>query len=273
MQLSILIPTYNYDCQALIDQLNRQARAMAIEYEIIVLNDASTIDLHLKECIQIDLEQNAGRARGRNILAERARYRYLLFIDSDSMPASQDYLKRWTERAKEGCVIMGGRVYDKAKDREHSLLPNYGKRERNRREGISHAPFTSPNFLIDRRVFERVRFNERFRGYGHEDTIFGIELNRAGIEYSTTDNPVVHRHIESNTEFLGKVRESLDTLRETVSDYPELREISQIERVSGRLNLRCLRFLLPKIERHLRKHGSVLLMQIYKLIYYSTIRR
>lgn len=272
MELSILIPTYNYDCQPLVDELNRQAEALNLEYEIIVLNDASTMDLHFSGCRQIDLETNAGRARGRNTLAENAKYSYLLFIDSDSMPAGSDYLRRWTELATEGCVIMGGRVYNEPTDREHSLLPKYGKRERNRREGVTHASFTSPNFLIDKQVFNKVKFNEEIVKYGHEDTIFGIELHRLGIEYSATDNPVIHCHIESNEDFLDKTTTSLLMLFAYYKEYPELHQLSKVDRLSRLFCFNIFGCFLRDMRLYLSKHGNVALFQFYKLVYYSVTK-
>ena len=41
--LSILIPTYNYDCSRLIRDLQAQAEQAGIDYEIIVADDASPI--------------------------------------------------------------------------------------------------------------------------------------------------------------------------------------------------------------------------------------
>ena len=43
--LSILIPTYNYDCYDLVKELHRQATELNIEFEIIVADDCSTINI------------------------------------------------------------------------------------------------------------------------------------------------------------------------------------------------------------------------------------
>lgn len=40
--LSILIPTYNFDCSAFVQVLSDQAEALHIPYEIIVCDDGST---------------------------------------------------------------------------------------------------------------------------------------------------------------------------------------------------------------------------------------
>jgi glycosyltransferase involved in cell wall biosynthesis len=63
--LSILIPTYNYDCTHLVSDLHQQADLLGIDYEIIVADDASPISLYkeknreinaLPHCRLIELE-------------------------------------------------------------------------------------------------------------------------------------------------------------------------------------------------------------------------
>ena len=39
--LSILIPTYQYDCSRLVNDLHLQAQQLGVPYEIIVADDAS----------------------------------------------------------------------------------------------------------------------------------------------------------------------------------------------------------------------------------------
>lgn len=274
--LSILIPTYNYDCQPLIDALNIQAQSLNVVYEIIVLNDASTVPFSFTGCATIDMERNVGRAAGRNILAKTARYPYLLFIDSDSLPARTDYLECFVRIINENpspLVVSGGRVYRPATDVAHSLLPAYGIRERVTTEGTSDAPFMSPNFVIDRETFLSTLFDESFKGYGHEDTVFGISLLRKGIRYRVTDNPVVHCHIESNADFLRKNREALRTLHSLAlsGSYPELRDISRMVRHTSRLPLRLPHSLSLIVGRILLRHPRPWLLQLYKYLYYCTL--
>ena len=40
--LSILIPTYNFDCSVFVQALSNQAEALHVPYEIIVCDDGST---------------------------------------------------------------------------------------------------------------------------------------------------------------------------------------------------------------------------------------
>ena len=289
--LSILIPTYNYDCQGLVDALNVQARELGVQYEIIVFDDTSTERFEFRDCRVIRSERNVGRAAGRNALARAARFEYLLYIDSDSMPARGDYLRRYVERIERklqdaACrvstpqvlVISGGRVYRKAEDVEHSLLPAYGRRERVVRECQPMAPFMSPNFLIDRATMLAHPFDESFRGYGHEDTLFGIELMLAGIRYTVIDNPVVHCHIETNAEFLRKNREALRTLKKMAEGRDgvgcvctELRQVSKMVRWSRFVPFRLPMGLAVLMEKVILRWPTDRLLQVYKFLYYNAL--
>lgn len=89
--LSILIPTYNYVCVKLVTDLQQQAERLECPYEILVADDASE-DAFKREnrkingipgCKYIELQENVGRSRIRNILGRLARYDFFLFLDCD----------------------------------------------------------------------------------------------------------------------------------------------------------------------------------------------
>ena len=100
--LSILIPTYNCDCTRLVKELYSQAEHADVDYEIIVADDASPMVEHkmknreinaLPHCRLIELEENIGRARIRNRLADEARHEWLLFMDADAEVISDDFIE------------------------------------------------------------------------------------------------------------------------------------------------------------------------------------
>ena len=88
--LSILLPTYNCDCTALISELQRQCVAEGTNFEIIVADDASpdkrfiiknrTIS-NLDGVLYIEREQNVGRSAIRNYLVSQSSKEWILFID------------------------------------------------------------------------------------------------------------------------------------------------------------------------------------------------
>lgn len=265
--LSILIPTYNYNPQKLVDELNRQASGLGIKYEILVLDDASTIAMELTGCKVIEMAHNVGRAKGRNILASRAQYPYLLFLDSDSMPANDDFLKRYIDNARPDIVLAGGRIYH---PQPGSLLTLYGAKERNPEQmqtsDKKRFPFLSPNFLIDAELFNVVQFESKLTQYGHEDTVFGIELTRHGIPYCRFDNPVYHEHIESNEEYLSKVELAMQTFRSLFTRYPELLEYPIV-----RYSAYVPSLPLGLLRQSIIKKPSLKLLQLYKMLYLKSL--
>ena len=84
MKLSVLIPTYNYDCSHLVHQLLEQLPQNG-DAEVIVGDDCSTEPLSsLSGCRIYRPDHNLGRAAIRNALAREAKGEWLLFIDADA---------------------------------------------------------------------------------------------------------------------------------------------------------------------------------------------
>ena len=240
--LSILIPTYNYKITKLVSDLHNQAKLLNVDFEIVVAEDGST--QFLEENIKIEnlpdvkyevLKENIGRSAIRNYLADSAKYEYLLFLDCDSEVCVPDFLHKYIENCKENCVVLGGRVYAENLDSQYSLLAKYGKKnERNTSENIkkhsAHKVFTSPNFLIYKKIFDEVKFDENFKQYGHEDTIFGFDLLKSGYNFCFIDNPVLHKGLDTNFSFIEKTKLSLNTLLKLYksNQFPELNKNSKI---------------------------------------------
>src|ERR1044071_5613337 len=106
--LSILIPVYNFDVTGLAASL--QASETNIPFEIICLDDGSAPMFKainkkiagLENIIYEELPQNIGRSKIRNLLAERAKYEYLLFLDCDSTAVSGRFLSSYVSNVKSG---------------------------------------------------------------------------------------------------------------------------------------------------------------------------
>lgn len=101
--LSVLIPIYNYDCRRLINSLSAQAENLDVEYEILAFDDGSSLFLeenrevkNLPHVVYRELGKNIGRSAIRNLLADEARYPYLVFMDCDMQVVSDSYLKNYS---------------------------------------------------------------------------------------------------------------------------------------------------------------------------------
>jgi hypothetical protein len=68
------------------------------------------------------------------------------------------------------------------------------------------ASFTGFNFIIDKSIFMKIRFNEDLKQYGHEDTLLGYQLRIAGVEIIHIDNALIHDGVESNEVFIAKTK-------------------------------------------------------------------
>lgn len=292
--LSILIPTYNYDCTHLVSDLHQQADQSGIDYEIIVADDASSISLYkeknreinaLPHCRLIELEENVGRARIRNLLADAARHEWLLFMDSDAEVIAPRFITNYMVHCTAGVdVICGGLCHaDTLPSPTVSLRYAYEKRADKRRSARYRAEypyerFTPFNFLIRKETFMAIRFDETIRGYGHEDTLFGIELQRKEIPLLHIDNPLRHLGLEANEAFLLKTQTALRNLALMETTLQGHSSLINAYNLLCRLHLTktVVRWYArheAKLTTHLcGTHPKLILFFLYKLAYYCKVK-
>ncbi len=224
--ISILIPTYNYNIFSLAENLQQQCENANISFEILVLDDASTDKEKTEKNLEINsfdncafqvLEENIGRSKIRNLLAEKAKYDWLLFLDADTFPSNSNFIQNYLEAfSNENSVIFGGIEYPKNTSKNFSLRHKYGTE----RESLSiserlknpYRSFITMGFAIKKDVFETIKFNENLAGYGYEDSVFAFELQKSNIPLLHIDNPVVHLNLETNEDFIKKSELALQNL-------------------------------------------------------------
>ena len=289
--LSILIPAYNYNITRLVTDLHQQALDTYVDFEIIVMEDGSTLYVEenkaindFKFCSHIVLKDNIGRSAVRNKLADEAKYDHLLFIDCDAEVCTPHYVEKYMSFCKEDCVVIGGTAYDENEnDPRYSLRLAYG-RQREARSALERSNehtyhnFATFNFLISKSLFQKVRFDESIRGYGHEDTLFGHQLHEYGIRFLQIDNPLIHKGLDDNETFLSKTEEgtrNLYLLYKT-ERYPYLIDESKLLNAfvtiykTGltRIFAAAFRLLKPYLHSKLCKSSpSLRLYDIYKLLF------
>lgn len=231
--ISILIPVFNYDINELIVALSNQAGKLGQESEIIVIDDGSQSSYrNLNAAIAslpfvqyIESEKNNGRVRIRQMLADKASFEWLLFLDCDSQILSDHYLEIYVQRIRDSVQIMsGGRVYSREKptDCRFTLHWKYGTyREKTTYNSKNHTNrFMTNNFLIRKSIFVKFHFTPDWGGYGYEDTWIGIQLEAMNIAVSHIDNPVLHNGLQESLEFLSKSREALKNLKKLSQVVP-----------------------------------------------------
>jgi len=227
MKISILIPVNNYDIIALVHSMKEGMENVGEFSEILIGDDGSSEEYRKKyqslagEKIKIiTSEKNIGRAAIRNRMINEATGDYLLFIDADVMirGTAENYLTRWLENIHLGRVISGGILYNDNPpgDPDKLLRWKYGRlkeqKKTHERNKHPHSSFSTFNVLIERSVFHKIRFYEELKQYGHEDTLFSYQLKKAGINIHHIDNGLIHEGLETNKEYLTKVKLSIENL-------------------------------------------------------------
>jgi glycosyltransferase involved in cell wall biosynthesis len=289
--LSILIPTYNYNITRLVADLHQQALETYVDFEILVMEDGSRLYVEenkavneLGNCRHIVLKENIGRSAVRNKLADEAKFEHLLFIDCDAEVCSSHFVEKYVSFCKEECAVIGGTAYDKHENNpKYSLRLAYG-RQREARAAIERSKdntyhnFATFNFLISKTLFNKVRFDENIRGYGHEDTLFGHQLHELGCRFTHIENPIIHKGLDDNETFLRKTEEGVRNLYllYKTDRYPYLVDESKLlnsfvrvyKTGLTRLLTTAFKVVKPLLKSHLCKPSpSLRVYDIYKLLF------
>jgi len=236
MKISLLIPVYNYDIVALVYSMKSAIGKVPEFCEILIGDDGSSPEFREKyrslEDASVKVifsEKNIGRAAIKNKLALEAKGDFLLFIDADAMltATAEVFMLKWLPMMPVYKVICGGVLYHDSPpgDPDKLLRWKYGKakeqRKASERNKHPHANFSTFNVLFDKSIFFKIRFNEELKQYGHEDTLMGYQLKKAGIDVLHINNGLMHDGLESNKEYLNKTKlgiENLSKLYDNVTD-------------------------------------------------------
>ena len=295
--LSVCIPIYNCFVSDLCIELQNQSDNLKINSEIILIDDASdkkfkheNIKIANGNIRYIQLKDNIGRSKIRNLFLQYAQYNYLLFLDCDSQIKNADFLQNYLIEIKKNiAVICGGRIYENTKTSKYLHLRKlYGTQ----RECISaaerskkpYASFLSNNFVIRKDILQKFPFEEKIINYGHEDTLFGFRLKNKHIQIRHINNPVLHDFNENNEVFLTKTEISINNLificntlenKDFVQEVKLLRIYTKFKKYKLQYLLIILAgILLPLLKYILIKQGKPLyLFDLYKLLYLSKIAK
>jgi len=299
MKISLLIPVFNYDIVALVHSMRNAIGKVPEFCEILIGDDGSSPDYREKyrslegDNVRLIIsEKNIGRSAIRNRLALEATGDFLLFIDADAMVSgtAEAYMLKWIPAMSVSSVICGGTLYHESPpgDPDKLLRWKYGRTKEQQkateRNNNPHASFSTFNVMIEKSVFSRIRFNEELKQYGHEDTLLGYQLKKAGINILHIDNGLVHEGLESNREFLNKTKlgiENLSKLFDIVTDKRAFSDTVRIIRFYNKLKFFRLTRILAGIFIRCRERIeikldsseiSLLLFAFYKISMFCTYR-
>jgi len=224
--ISILIPIYNYDVTKLVGTLNEQCKASDQTYEIVCYDDCSKEKFRkLNRALDnefnvsyIELSENLGRAKIRNWLAKNARFDSLLFIDCDSKIDNKNFITNYLRELEKSKVLYGGRHYQSnaPKTQQKFLHWTYGRKREalplEKRIKIPYRSFQTNNFVINRELMLAHPFDENIKTYGYEDLLMAQSLKDEGIPITHIENPLIHKGVEKNEDFLTKSAKAAENL-------------------------------------------------------------
>jgi len=289
--ISVCIPIFNIDVRNLVSGLLNQ---LTDQMEIILIDDCSHETFKLKNrtlederITYIELEENIGRSKIRNLFLDYTKNDYLLFLDCDSLLVSSDFLNNYLNSLQgKPKVVCGGRLYPAECPSEYQILRwKYGvlreSKDAKTRTMESNRSFMTNNFLIEKTVLMNNQFDERLSKYGHEDTLLGIELSKKAIDIVHIENPVLNNDVEVGVLFIQKTEQAIDNLLLIEEFYPEKnRLIDYITLLSTAVKIKklgmkgllrvCYTIFGAKTKNYLitSKNPSITLFNIYKLMYY-----
>jgi GT2 family glycosyltransferase len=294
--LSILIPTYNYNVSKLVRELQLQAQREHIDYEIIVIDDASTnqdtiienqnISL-IDNCHYIALNKNIGRSKIRNLLARKAKYSWLLFLDADTIPVDKNLISNYLQYLNtEEKVVYGGIRYQDKRPADELLLRWVYGRDREAiqykiRERNAYLSLLTMNFAISKSVFDKVVFNETITRYGYEDVLFSYNVSQQNIKIQHIHNPICHLGLEESAKFIRKTEDALGVLKYLITNnlipenYLRIGRTHSIFVRAGLKNITASVFSLFKkhfIKNLSGKHPSLFIFDVYRLGYLCTLK-
>ena len=285
MKLSVLIPAYERTCYKLVEDLHTQLEESGAEYEIIVLEDGGRDQVsHIANLKINDLchcryerrKHNVGRAAIRNRLADEAKGDWLLFIDADAKIVRVDFIRRYLSVATEGHqLVCGGITHREMPPARDCLLRWCYDRTFELQVGPVSPQLSCFNFMVERALFMKVRFNENIMTYGWEDVLLGVGLKEQGVETMIIDNPLLHDDADKSVRFMEKTRESLRTLR---AHEHLLLQHTRLGSAVNRWHMTAVvRGLFvaarPLMERQLLgRHPDMRVFAAYKLGYYLSLR-
>lgn len=242
-RISVIVTTYNKEreLELVLEAFRHQSFK---DFEIIVADDGSgeatraVIDQARERADHPVLhswqeDQGFRAARSRNLAIAKARGELVAMVDGDCLPLP-NYLDTILETSKHKHYLAGERFFltedeaaalkleDIAKGGEEILKavpPREQKRVRKvRRKNRFYRTLrlkvrpkvVTANFVAYRRDLERINgFDERYVGWGHEDTDLGRRLRKVGVPSANALSEALVIHIWHKTEssFAGRVRD------------------------------------------------------------------
>lgn len=284
--ISVCIPVFNRDMTGLVEKLRPGLQTATLPVELIVADDGSSdagvvakneAMVHSLGGKFIRYPENQGRSLIRKELARKASFPFLLFIDADCVPASEDFISMYV-KSLPADVVCGGLLYCKMPE-EPALRLHWKYGIQREIPAAKHALLTS-NFCVRKELMIQVPDLQLPKGYGHEDSWMEAWFRSQGTTFYFIDNPVYHLGLKEAGIFLHHQEEALENLlylsgqkKEAAAFLFENSSLLKMLKMLKRLGLTsALAFLYSKSGKALREkltkgNLSLYWLDVYKLGY------
>ncbi|RZV37977.1 MAG: glycosyltransferase [Acidimicrobiales bacterium] len=186
-KLSVLIPSYKDDATPLLERLLTETNEV-LNVEILMYDDGSgdaTINAELAAMCKnaatpVSLffaSVNKGRSVARNYLVENARADWVLFLDADMRPETDDFLATYLDEIKKdkADILFGGFTVPKEKQSRATELHRAFSQTSDcldARARTAKGPqyVASSNLCVRKSVLTDEPFDTGFSGWGWEDS-------------------------------------------------------------------------------------------------------
>lgn len=249
-RLSVLIPFYKDDAADLLTRLDSQIGDQAIE---ILLYDDGTNDDDLTSRMRavaqnakgavglITNTDNQGRSAARNQLFVKSRGDWVLFLDADMRPSTDDFLTNYLSFI-ENCradILFGGfevEAHQEDADRDiHRALSEISDcLTLDERQAAGPQYVASSNLCVRRDVLHTEPFDPGFAGWGWEDSEWAARVSKR-FTLVHIENPAVHLGLETTETLLKRFATSGPNYLRFTNAHPELAERLPLYKISKSL--------------------------------------
>lgn len=249
--LSVLIPYYHDDASPLLADLLAQAPDDK-SVEILIYDDGTgdpeinaglvaTAKNANKPVALFFARENKGRSAARNHLTDNARADWVLFLDADMRPVSDQFLMAYLEQIKsaKADIVFGGftvpseyQSSDTELHRAFSETSDCLSAEMRMRKGPQYV--ASSNLCVRKTVLAAEPFDIGFSGWGWEDSEWAARVAKT---YTLThaDIPALHLGLESTETLLSRFKSSGPNYIRFTDAHPELAQSLTLYKMSHRL--------------------------------------
>ncbi|MBD8082959.1 glycosyltransferase [Chryseobacterium sp. GCR10] len=248
MKLSVCIPVYNFDVRELVYGLKNEIESQNLSAEIILIDDFSdrqffSLNSEIQNVVNVfvPLDENVGRSKIRNLFLNYVQGEYLLFLDCDGKLIQENFLRNYINFLSQNSLtdaLYGGRkVPTEIPDQKHLLRWKFAVERENlsveERKSHPYLSFQTNNFVIRKKVLDKIPFNVSYSNYGYEDLLFAMDLKSENINIHHIENPVLNNDVEANEVYLEKVKESVASVSAMLKTDAVKNRISGIKLVKA----------------------------------------